>query len=1650
MSESGNRQGGSAERVWDWLVNKIEGRKKPEGGRSPEDKTRTAVRAFLMEKHTEYVHQQLGGDEWEKNDMDAKIRITPEMVKWLVEHGMPDREYEAPTGSVSAKDVAIRTARDLYFGGSESGLAYKIPNRPAEKYIGGLDKAAVIKAIEQVLPKDTLEGRVFRMAQEFHEVYFGPVTGLQYLQADLRKVDKVWYFSDVNHSDEWAEVLAEERAEAGFIKKVEDLEESGLSLVEAMKAVKERGLATALKYTWFAPERNVWGQIEPYRLLEDRFFDVFMKKSGVRMMFSPDTKLADVKKKIGVARGYDGLKLGEIAVAARAKLVKEGWGGEKLEQEVARQVEVTGEIRAAVGRAIEFRGGIGNEKQAPMADEVRVKEVYRCNSDNEYVLETSAWTRQLVAMLRAAATIPRVYRDGLAKAILPEGRAIIFEAKRKGPWSGREPWVKPNVEIWEGENDARLLDFKEGDETEDLQDKLLYLQGMADEAGVSLEELVRDRRVSREGATAVVEQIVDEVRRKKAEETGKAANQILDIDIVAEVARVMEEQKERISQPEIELLRNAPKAEGTRSRRARWNKYYDILQAPTWLEARRLENSLTFADFVENQLRKGQGHRSEMMYQARLLSMTALVDYKVGEGDRGVWDEDFGFALNAMRRQPAKMEALLTHDLVFPRQVENQYNENLWGFLLAEMGAYRKEALLEANYGAGKAPYAAQRAAEVAMHTASTPEMVNRFAEFIKRRWILTKEIEHPLLQKILIRGAEGMSELNRLEKKGRLGGVVEEKRLATCGIALPGWDQIRDAPTEGKAVFWLMHLDKAGLYYLFHDYGAFPKEGPFSHWGPEEIFEAVYYVATYLPEEIEAKEGVMIKPRDILRQWQANVDARRGEDRARRMTDGMSREERKWLLGWEHKVRLEAVDRVQRYAARALRDELGRWLARDNRLKVKLKPIEQFVLDPTLPGTKDFLGKEKRGGRISHEVYKMELLKRVVEILGTGRVKIDGRLVTKDDEDVKVLDPNAERIPGMRFKERVRRRDELLAALVDNKRVSMVVGYDQNDKPIEKAGLAVFTRYDEAGAKDLPRVRWLDERELAILHPTLKGGLQRQVSGETEAIERFFLRRLEKTSGLNDREKRWLGSMMALAEPVLRGEQVRMPLPETIKPGDPLYNDYELMRFIFEFPRGGAAQYHKWFPFVGLENPSDFMATADWTVKSRVKVYGVRFEGDAAKELERRVKDPDTIEKLEDGARVFYPADSFEPMNYMKMRLHLFTGIGKGLEGRFKPIEKDRLKVMQERLGMVEELLGEQVDGVMIPNTPGMLPQIVCQFGDEFDPEEREYIPTFEHRLIIDASDDNAHYGSVAMHIAFGDMSYDDEWLQSKRWDAPDTLAGVYDRFTYGAAQAIRHDPERIKIRFADEPREEVAARIPTIFELGARLGEEGLPSIGEVLVANFLKVGKHDFSFGVLPKIAKRFFRNFLPKVGAPIQSYYKTLEANGWDHVEVVALAHLEGVTPERARDYRGQMWWEGVLEKTAKGFGTEKMSETTIKALEPLLQASGLGRLASWAGQMIYGQTVRSGLVFGGIGLWKGAAVGTLLGVPGAVVGGFIGALAGFGSGVLIWHGPRALFGQYKTYFSSGWPVLLREPIHDSFVDVAEDAKQTLEGAAKRNF
>lgn len=1713
------------------------------------------IRRRLALEHVAFVHQQLGGDDWETEGLDETIKITQKMAKWLVEEGSRDKNYSMDKDGgmsegdgksieglkreerikqkkiVTGREIAIRAARDLYFGAAASGLAYRGPGPAEDEYYMGEKKGRTVEAIERVLGQNTLEGELFRMVQECHETYFGWVKEIQYMGGDLRDaMDKGWHFSHWDYQRLWVEAVAEEGAEAEFMLKVAEVEREAkekkqpLSFREAMMKVRKEAGVPVPKYTWFAPEKNRYRQVEPYRLLEDRFVNVFEKRGAIKLVW-------DAEKRVGVrqanrwmdwAKRYDGKSLEEVRGAAREDLrenkldkeMKRLLRGQRLEREVEKVVEGVRQVREAAIRAIEFRGGLVKGRELTV-DGMRLYEEdsrgekrwkkYECKVDDKHLVEMNDWTRQLAAMVRAMAAIPRVYRKGLGKAVLPgndgSGLTVMFDVDVRGPWSNDAPWVKKGIEA-DGTSDLRELSLGTWEEEigELKREMFYFLRHEAENAGITLDEYLEKKGewrfeeevlsralkqavkagVSLEGKTvkdvvkgvdlekirhevagevdsmmvdvAVMDQALRRARDLGMKVEDKNLDEVLGkIDIAgirAEILQEIERHREWFWKRELKSLGRIEK-EGTRSRRARWNKYgIDILQGPTWPEAIRKTGLVGLEEMAENQYRKAMGARSENMYQLRLMINSAWRVFDVGEGSNRVLDEEFGFPLNFVRRQPEKMEAYLMHDVIFPRQPNNQYNEKFFGFLESGPGAYRLETLLEADYAAGKIPYAAQRAEEVSIHSGSVGEMVNRFTEFIKRRWLMTKEIIHPLLAKILQRQAEGMNELNRLGKTERLEGEVGTKWLRQCGMIIPGWDQIRDTKPWQKAIFWSGELNRDYRYFLLKDYGNLAQRVRFRNWSRDDFGDMHYIVETAHLSDDE---------RQMLRTWQENVEAIRiGEDPRRQEVAGMTEVQRKKFLEFETKAKLDAVDRVQRAEARDLVEDVTRALARKSGVKNRLGLIDNEIemLDPRL---RSDTSPELTGEKINYEVVVTHWLRRIGDTADFGRIEIqdekEWRLL--DDEERAILNPNVENVEGLSFKDREAERERLMATLVDSSRTRSAVAYDQTTGGwAYMPGLWVMTQEGEnkgrlmiGGEQIESELRPMNVGELAMLKVWRRREIQRQM-GDANRIGDDILRRTragryEQTMGLGE------------VRGMLTGEKIRMPLPKKIERGEPLYGDYRYYELLFESPRGGAAMYHKFMPFIGLENPSDVMAVMDWAVKNKCKVYGVKF------------KNGDTV----------WPMEGFGDDAWLQYRLQHYVGVGKGRGGKFYVIDPEVRKRAEQELKKVKERLikegfNEPVDDVVIPNAAGMLPVFVYQIGDEWNAEEGAYVPTFKNRLIVDASEDNAFYGSVGMHIAFGDMSYDVEWQRSKRHDLPDTLAAVYDAFTYLVTQTFRLNPRRVAIRFWDYDDEQVAAITAGKDEIGIGPGRVGIPTVLETVIARFLRLDGFDLSFGLLKKVS-RLFRNLGPRVGPPMNSYFETLSRSGWDSQELIATQHLIGATAEEGRETRAEKYWEGVEEKTAKGLGTQEAAGTAVEAIkEGLGEVPGgnlLVRPLTWAARMVYGQTVRSGLIVGGISVagavplaanLMGAGQGVLsvlgtylpvwMGVLGA--GGVMGgaAVAGFGIGVLAWHIPRVFSGQYQSDFSRGFPLPRKKPIGDSYLDLSEDAKATNEGRAKRGF
>lgn len=1736
-------------RIWEGLTKRMGeqlGERRPEKRQKPEEE----IRRRLALEHVTFVHQQLGGDEWERQGLDEAIEVTPKMMGWLAEKGGKDKyfsmESEGEIGEVedlegeerikqrkivTGREIAIRTARGLYFGAAASGLAYRGPGPAEAEYYMGMKKGMVVEAIERVLGENTLEGELFKTVQEAHETYFGWIKEIQYVGGDLRDhMARGWHFSNWKYQRLWVEAIAEEGAEAEFMLKVVETEgkakEAGqpISFKEAMSKVRREANVPVPKYTWFAPEKNRHGQVEPYRLLEDRFINVFERKGAIKLVWDAEERVGvkQANKWMDWAKRYDGKSLEEVRGVAREDLrenrldkeKKRLLKGQRLEREVEKVVGGVRQVREAAIRAIEFRGGLAGGGELTVGGirlyeegtkgEKRWKK-YKCRRDKEYVIEMNDWTRQLVTMVRAMATIPRVYRKGLAKAILPRGDGsgltLIFDVDMKGPWSNDVPWVKKGIET-DGTNDLRELSLGTWEEeVGELKREMFYfLKHEAEDQGMALDDYLEQKGewrfeeevlsralrqavkagLSLEGKTVreVVKGVdLEKIRQEIAGEVESMAVDVAVMDralkqaralgirvedknldevlgkidlagIRVEILREIEQHREWFWKRELKSLGLVEK-EGTKSRRARWNKYgIDILQGPTWMEAMRKTGLVGLEEMGENQYRKAMAARSENMYRLRLLINSAWSVFSVGEGGDRVLDEEFGFPLNVVRRQPEKMEAYLMHDVIFPRQPNNQYNENFYGFLESGPGAYRLEALLEADYAAGKVPYAAQRAEEVSIHSGSVGEMVNRFTEFIKRRWLLTKEIIHPLLAKILQRGAEGMNELNRLGKTERLEGEVGTKWLRQCGMKIPGWDQIRDTKPWQKAIFWAGQLNRDYRYFLLKDYGNLAQRVRFRHWSRDDLGDMHYVVETVHLSDDE---------REMLRIWQKNVDAiRSGEDPGRQEVAGMIEAQRKKFLEFEMKVRLEAVDRVQREEAGDLVEDVTRALARDGRVKgrLKLTDDDMELLDPRL---RSDTSPELTGEKINHGVVVMHWLRRITDTADFGRIEIqderEWRLL--DEEERAILNPNVEKIEGLSFKERERERERLTAVLVDDSKTRSAVVYDQaTGNWVYMNGLWVMTLEGEdkvrlkVGKEELEsELRPLNSKELAMLKVGRRRELQRQM-GDVSKIGGDILRgtrvgRYEQTMGFDK------------VREMLRGEEVRMPLPKKIERGEPLYGDYRYYELLFESPRGGAAMYHKWMPFIGLENPSDVMAVMDWAIKNKCKVYGGKFKN----------------------GEVVWPMEGFGDDAWLQYRLQHYVGVGKGRGGKIYVIDREVRRRAEQELRKVKERLiregfNEPIDDVVIPNAAGMLPVFVYQIGDEWNAEEGAYVPTFKNRLIVDASEDNAFYGNVGMHIAFGDMSYDVEWQRSKRHDLPDTLAAVYDAFDYLLTQTFRLNARRIAIRFWDYDDEQVAAITPGKDEIGIGPGRVGMPTVLETVIARFLRLDGFDLSFGLLKKMS-RLFRNLGPRVGPPMTSYFEYLSRFGWDRQELVAAQHLIGAMAEEGREVRAEKYWEGVEEKTAKGLGTQQAAGTAVEAIKEITaEVPGGGLLLrplTWAARMVYGQTVRSGLIMGGVSalgavplatnlLGAGQGVLSVLGgyLPvwmralgaGGVMGG-AGAV-GFGIGVLAWHIPRVFSGQYQSDFSRGFPLPRKKPIGDSYLDLSEDAKATNEGRAKRGF
>ena len=1732
-------------RIWEEIGRRVGeglGKRQTKEKPTPEEEIRRRVAL----EHVPFVHQQLGGDEWERHGLDEAIEVTPKMMTWLVEEGARDKYYSMDKGAeateenlknterlkveerikqkkiVTGKEVAIRAARDLYFGAAASGLAYRGPGPAEDEYYRGMKKGRVVETIETALGENTPEGELFKVVQECHETYFGWVKEIQYMGGDLRDaMDKGWHFSNWRYQRLWVEAVAEEGAEAEFMLEVAKVErEAKLSFREAMAQVRRNARVAVPRYTWFAPEKNRYDQALQYRLLEDRFINIFERRRGIKLVWDAEAGIGvkQANRWIGAAKEYDGMTLSEVRDVAREDLRtkdKRRWlRGQRLEREAEKIVEGVRQVREAAIRAIEFKGGLVDGSELTV-DGIRLYgenargerewKKYECKRDKEYIIEMSDWTRQLVAMVRAMATIPRVYRKGLGKAILPRengrGLTVMFDVDVRGPWSNDVPWVKRGIEA-DGTNDLRELSLGAWEEEAgELKREMFYFlkheaedQGMtleaylerkgewrfeeevlsralqqAVKAGVSLEgktarevvkgvdlEAIRQQVVGEIDNMAVDVAVMDRALRQlralgmKVEE--KNLDEVLGkIDLAgirAQVLREVEQHREWFWKRELKSLGPIEK-EGTRSRRARFNKYgIDIVAAPTWLEAIRKTGVVGLEEMAENQYRKAMGARSENMYQLRLMINSAWRVFSVGEGNDRVLDEEFGFPLNFVRRQPEKMEAYLMHDVIFPRQPNNQYNEKFFGFLESGPGAYRLEALLEADYTAGKVPYAAQRAEEVSIHSGSVGEMVNRFTEFIKRRWLLTKEIIHPLLAKILQRAAEGTNELNRLAKTERLEGEVGMNWLRQCGMKIPGWDQIRDAKPWQKAIFWRGYLNRDYRYFLLKDYGNLAQRVRFRNWSRDDFGDMHYVVETaHLSDE----------ERQMLQIWQRNVDAiRSGDDPRKQEVVGMTEVQRKKFLDFETKVKLDAVDRAQRAEARDLLEDVARGLARDNRVKSRLRLSDDEVelLDPRL---RSDTSPELSGEKINYKVVVMHWLRRITETADFGRIEIqdEGEWRLLDEEERAVLNPTVEKVEGLTFIERERERERLMAVLVDDSKTRSAVAYNQTTGVWEyKNGLWVITLEGEdrvrlaAGREEVEsELRPMNSGEVTMLKVWRREELQQQM-GDVRRIGDDIVKntragRYEQTMGLDK------------VREMLRGEEIRMPLPKKIDRGDPLYGDYRYYELLFESPRGGAAMYHKFMPFIGLENPSDVMAVMDWAIKNKCKVYGVKFKNGG----------------------VVWPMEGFGDDAWLQYRLQHYVGVGRGRGGKFHVIDREKRKLAEEELKKVKERLiregfNEPIDDVVIPNSAGMLPVFVYQIGDEWNAEEGAYVSTFNNRLIVDAGEDNAFYGSVGMHIAFGDMSYDVEWQRSKRFDMPDTLAAVYDYFTYLITQTFMFNKRRIAIRFWDYDDEQVAAITPGKDEIGIGPGRVGMPTVLETVIARFLRLDGFDLSFGLLEKMSK-LFRNLGPRVGPPMTSYFEYLSRYGGDKQELVAAQHLIGSTSEEGRGERAEKYWEGVEEKTAKGLGTQQAAGTTVEAIkEGLAEVPGgslLVKPLNWAARMVYGQTVRSGFIVGGLGaagavplainlLGAGQGVVSVLGgyLPvwmrvlgaGGVVGGAL--VVGFGMGVLAWHIPRVITGHYQSDFSRGFPLQRKKPIGDSYLDLAENAKATYEGRAKRGF
>lgn len=1772
-------------------------------------------RRLMAAMHEPWWHEGLGGASWERKGKDEKIELTETMMEWLVKAGSPNEVFSIKDqakakdiskedfakltiaerddlldkdGKVSARDVAVRVARHLYFGGSEKGLSFwGLKNQTSGEVIYGTEKKAVVEAIKNILDKD--DGKdylIFVTAHEFHELYFGVLKNLQYVQGDLREeMGEGYYIPDEEYHKIWVEMLAEEQTESGFMVEVEKVEKNQkVSLGEAMRIVRQERRVATPKFTWFAPERNNYGQAEPHRLWEDRFFDPLKKRGSVKMMWDARerVRVTEVKKWVKVAEKHDGKRL------------------EQIKDESER--EITEKVRRAVMRAVEFRGGLDNGEQLDV-DKVRLKvevnrkkvEVrYRCRDDDKFVVEMSDWNRQLVVMLRAAAIIPRVYKKDIARAVVPlnngEGATVIFDVDRKAPWSDRVPWVKDRGLTNEGEQKVEVLDRAQMEAKEALEDAKwdMYwnLRQDAREKGKTLGEfleeveegrawiedevnervfrMARDRKVklsdetgkeksmealigemplqakrkasgdlerdeqgevvmeTREGILGELRMKVkqemdnlaidEEFNLKAAELAKKSGGEMtqenaaewgeklalsqgykddkdetsgkVTLDKVAKMKRDLGRQLG--SKPkrrwfwavELKPLEGAT-SEGSKFRRARWNKCYDILQMPTWLESRRKGESGTFGQYIENEVRKAQAARSEGMYKLRMLMNTALTVFEIGEGDKAVYNEEFGFALNFVRRQPDKTEALLSPDLVFPREVANQYNEAVYGMVRAEPGFYRLQALLRANYAAGTVPYSAQRAEEVSLHTGSVPEMVLRVNEFIKRRWLLTKSIEHPLLAKILQRGKEGMNELIRLEKLCRMGGLVELERLRQCGMTIMGWDQIRDTKPWQKAIFWRMHLDRDQLYALLHDYGSLTdEEVPFRNWSRDKLGDFLYILATEKLDETG---------REVLRKWQINVDRIRAGEKTRREIEDFTKDEVEWFLKFDNELMLKAVDRVQRVEAEALRDDLIRILARDPR--VGLTRTEREVLDPR--GHSDTAAPNVLGEKINYEVWLNNMLSRVVERGRLGYILVDDAMLT--EEELAVLNPAVEKVGELSFRERLNRREELLSVIADPKRTKTVVSFSVGVK-ISEPGVWVRLRKGEVGGDERYRgLRQLNDVEMGGLDVR---GRERLVAEKLASVRGEVLGGIDRAS----RYRELAMNDFAGIREILLGRRTRMQLTFPPQRGTEDFEYYEnWFRPMFESPRGGAAMYHKWMPFIGLENPSDVMAVMDWVVKNRYKVYGVKFNGEVAAELKEMVKnkkvEENAVRILEDESVVFYPMYGFGALNFMELRLEHWVGLGRGRGGGYKEIGKEKREKAERYLRIAKTLLAKQgviePEEITIPNKPGILATFVGQMGDEWSSEQGEYVPTFKNRVVADASEGNGFWGNVMFHLAFGDMSYDPEWLKSIRWDAPDTLAAVYDRVTFLIADLIKIDEDRLRIRFDKEKDHEVALRTPSAFELGAGLGEKSQPSILSGLLWGWnigVEINGREYNFG-LRRLAYA-LREIGWRMGQPITSHLRGLEYLGWDDVVVEAVGRLVAATEEDAFLYRMIKFDQGLKGEAEEGVGSPEANKLSADILSkiPILGTGWGGVLKDQALRLFYGQTVRAGVIAGmmgaipggvaGAGLGFSLAVGSVgvgwglgvAGVTGLLGGGLVGTLSGLVF-IPVWHGARVLFGKYRRYYSEGWPVPLQgwsmdlpllghvrllgdklpwDNVHTSAIDTTKNAQATAEAAAGRMF